>query len=205
MHLLLIGYSGHAYVVFETAKATGYQISGYFDQEEKTFNPFNLLYYGSEQNLDNSHLFTLHEWFVAIGDNLIRRKIIVSLSENYEKPPVNIIHPQAIVSKSAQLGVGILMTAGVIIHPLVNIGTGVVCNTGSIIEHECILGDFSFVGPGAVLCGNVTVGENTFIGANSVIKQGITIGKNCVIGAGSVVIRDVPDHAKVAGNPSKII
>jgi acetyltransferase-like isoleucine patch superfamily enzyme len=31
------------------------------------------------------------------------------------------------------------------------------------------------------------------------------IGRECVIGAGSVVVRDVPDFAKVAGNPARII
>ena len=43
------------------------------------------------------------------------------------------------------------------------------------------------------------------IGSNATILAGITIGAGALIGAGAVVIRDVPDHAIVAGVPAKII
>ena len=34
---------------------------------------------------------------------------------------------------------------------------------------------------------------------------GITIGEGAVIGAGSVVVKNVPDHAVVGGNPAKVL
>ena len=43
------------------------------------------------------------------------------------------------------------------------------------------------------------------IGANATIVCGITIGTNAFVGAGSVVIRDVPAHAMVVGNPARRI
>jgi acetyltransferase-like isoleucine patch superfamily enzyme len=43
------------------------------------------------------------------------------------------------------------------------------------------------------------------IGANATIVCGVTIGENAFIGAGSVVIRDVPPHAMVVGNPARRI
>ena len=49
----------------------------------------------------------------------------------------------------------------------------------------------------------VQVGANSFIGANSVVREGIKIGSNVIIGAGSVVVKPVPDHAKLAGNPAR--
>jgi acetyltransferase-like isoleucine patch superfamily enzyme len=49
------------------------------------------------------------------------------------------------------------------------------------------------------------VGECTLIGAGSVIAPQVTIGKECMIGAGAVVVHDVPDYAKVIGNPARII
>ena len=33
----------------------------------------------------------------------------------------------------------------------------------------------------------------------------MTIGKYALVGAGSVVTKDVPNHAKIIGNPGKII
>ncbi len=43
------------------------------------------------------------------------------------------------------------------------------------------------------------------IGSGAAILAGITIGIEAMIGAGAVVIRDVPDHAVVAGNPARMI
>jgi UDP-2-acetamido-3-amino-2,3-dideoxy-glucuronate N-acetyltransferase len=42
------------------------------------------------------------------------------------------------------------------------------------------------------------------IGANATIVCGHTIGRFAFIGAGAVVIKDVPDHALVVGNPSRV-
>ena len=47
------------------------------------------------------------------------------------------------------------------------------------------------------------VKKGATIGANATIVCGITIGDHAFIGAGSVVIRDVPAHALVVGNPAK--
>lgn len=49
------------------------------------------------------------------------------------------------------------------------------------------------------------VGERASIGTGSTILGGIKIGKGAMVGAGAVVVKDVPDHAVVAGNPAKII
>jgi len=43
------------------------------------------------------------------------------------------------------------------------------------------------------------------IGANATIVCGVTIGEQAFVGAGSVVIRDVPAHGVVVGNPARRI
>jgi acetyltransferase-like isoleucine patch superfamily enzyme len=43
------------------------------------------------------------------------------------------------------------------------------------------------------------------IGANATIVCGVTIGRYAFVGAGAVVLRSLPDHALVVGNPSRQI
>ena len=43
------------------------------------------------------------------------------------------------------------------------------------------------------------------IGANVTILPGLTIGDHAMVGAGAVVTHNVPPHAKVVGNPARIV
>lgn len=47
--------------------------------------------------------------------------------------------------------------------------------------------------------------RNASIGSNATILPGLTVGENAQIGAGSVVLRNVPNHAVVAGVPARIV
>ena len=199
---IILGYSGHAYVVIEVLKMLGYHIVGYCDQETKQANPYNLKYFGEESSPANLALLTSISAFIGIGDNSIRSKVFNALQNHHVEMPF-IIHPASTISATAKVDFATLIMPGVIVNALTNIGKGVICNTSSIIEHECKIGDFVHIAPGAVLAGNITVGENSFIGANSVIKEGITIGRNVTVGAGSVVLKDISDGEVVAGNPVK--
>lgn len=201
--MILIGYSGHAFVVHGILKATGKTVVGYCDKEEKTYNPFSLKYFGEEVSAYAMEHFPQLGFFIAIGDNVIRKKIYEHLAKR-EFYPWHAIHPSTIVDSSVVIApYGVMMAAGVIVNPLAKIGIGTICNTGCIIEHECVVGDFAHIGPGAILCGNVKVGEQTFVGAGAVIRQGIQVGNNAIIGAGAVVVKDVPDNTTVMGIPAK--
>ena len=111
-----------------------------------------------------------------------------------------------------------------VIHSNVWIGDGVVMGDRVKVEGLVFIppgveiGNDVFIGPGAIFTNDPTLNmESEFkptrtivkdgarIGANATILAGIAIGKNSLIGMGSVVIRDVPDNAKVAGNPAKEI
>lgn len=201
--MIIIGYSGHGFVVCGIINATGKKITGYCDSEEKQYNPFALQYFGKENSQTAIAAFKENDFFIAIGNNNIRQKVFDTLAEQ-GLYPANAIHPSAVIDTSAKItSQGVMIAANVVINPLAKIGIAAICNTGCIVEHECVVGDFAHIGPGAVLCGNVKVGSNSFVGANAVVRQGVSIGNNVMIGAGAVVLKDVPDNVTVVGVPAK--
>ena len=50
---------------------------------------------------------------------------------------------------------------------------------------------------------HTTVGADSVIGARAIVLPGVTIGAGCAIAPGSLVNRDVPDGARVGGNPAR--
>ena len=50
--VILIGYSGHAFVVVEAVLENGLEIIGYSDKEPSDINPYNLSYLGFEKDDD---------------------------------------------------------------------------------------------------------------------------------------------------------
>ncbi len=203
--MILIGYSGHSYVINGILKSIGLKVTGYCDNEEKKYNPFSLKYFQGETSEVGLKALTQEDFFIAIGNNKIRKAVYNNLAIR-NLLPVNAIHATAVIDDSVNIAPhGVMIAPNVSINALARIGIGAICNTYSVIEHECIIGDFAHVGPGAVLCGNVSIGENSFIGAKSVIRENISIGKNVIVGAGSVVVKDLPDNVKVVGNPARIL
>jgi sugar O-acyltransferase (sialic acid O-acetyltransferase NeuD family) len=196
----IIGYSGHSYVCIDAALSMGHDIIGYFEQQEKETNPYNLSYLGTEKDqvaVDK----TAAMLFVAIGNNNLRESICKL--DHIASKLATLVHETAYVSATASIGKAVLVSAGAVINPLASIDNGVICNTGCIIEHECSIGAFSHVAPGAVLAGNVKVGKRVFIGANSTIKEGVIIADDVVIGAGSVVLNDILEAGTYVGVPVK--
>lgn len=203
--LALIGYSGHAFVICDIFLSQGSKPNIFFDNEDKVINPYQLKYRGSENSDEALEILKNSEYFVAIGNNHIRRSIIEKLQTKISKKPTNAIHKNASVSGKAKVGKGVMIGDGTIINACSVIGNGVICNTRSVIEHECKVGAYSHIAPSATLCGAVNIGENTFVGAGAVIKQGVNIGDNVTIGAGTIVIANIPNNCKVVGNPQRII
>ena len=200
----IIGYGGHAYVVVESHLSNGNSLNYYTNKVQAKKNPFSLTYLGCESD-SNFEGWNLNLSFIlGIGDNNLRYKIaqlLLSKSQIIE----SVINPYSIISESANIGVGVFASKGVLVNSFSQIGDFTILNTGCIIEHECEISTAVHIAPGAVLCGNVKIGKRSFIGANSVIKQGVEVGDDVIIGAGSVIINNVSSNTKIVGNPGRII
>ena len=199
-----MGYSGHGFVVAESAIAAGLDVKYYTEVKQLLHDPFGLEYLGFEGGENFTGWGKGFGFITGVGDNKIRKKVSEKILERKEKL-LSVIHPSASISSKVNLGAGIFIARNVSVSPLADIGSFSILNTGCIVEHECKIGTAAHIAPGAVLAGNVQVGELSFIGANAVIRQGIIIGSNVMVGAGSVVINNIPDNETWAGNPAKRI
>jgi sugar O-acyltransferase (sialic acid O-acetyltransferase NeuD family) len=202
INTILLGYSGHGYVVAEAAMLGGIRFFGYAETKELMRNPYQLVYLGDE-NQDDFDWGKAHSYILGVGSNKIRVKIAEKVRMKGGKC-LTIIHPHASVSSDLILGSGSFIARNAAVNPMVQIGHNVILNTSCSIDHECTIGNNVHIAPGAVLAGNVTVHDSAFIGANSVVKEGLTIGENAIIGAGSVILKNVEANTVVVGNPAKL-
>ena len=114
-------------------------------------------------------------------------------------------HPAATISTTASIGVGTILSAGVIVQSDARIGRFCGLNTACSIDHDNIVGDSVSIGPGAHTAGRVTILDEAFIGLGALIINGVTVGRRATVGAGAVVVRDVPEGATVVGNPARVL
>lgn len=193
--MYLFGASGHGKVIAEAAEASGWEISGFVDE-----NPAirSLLKYRVFREIPTD----VRELVISIGDNFTRKRIATELDDHSF---ATIVHPFSSLSTTAEIKKGTVILSGVSVNSGARIGQHCILNTNSSIDHDCELGDFVHISPNAALAGDVKVGEGTHIGMGACVIQGVKIGKWAVIGAGAVVIRDVPDFAVMVGNPAKQI
>jgi acetyltransferase EpsM len=162
----------------------------------------NRLFRTVEESLDTLKDENI-EYFIATGDNELRKKHYELIKNYTNKEPINCIHPTALIETS-KIGYGNLICPNAVVHIDASIHNCTIINTGSIIEHDCNVGSFSQISPNTTLCGYVNIGEGSFIGASSTLIPKISVGNNSIVAAGSVVTKDVQSHTMVAGVPSKI-
>jgi acetyltransferase EpsM len=143
------------------------------------------------------------EYFIATGDNDLRKTHYEVIKKYTDKEPINCIHPSAVV-ESKIFGHGNLVCPNAAVHIDSYIGNCTIINTGSVVEHDCHVGNYSQISPNTTLCGYVQIGENCFISAGSTLIPEVKVGDNSIVAAGSVVITDVPPNVMVAGVPSKV-
>lgn len=195
--IYIFGASGHGKVVADIAKNNGYNVVAFIDDDESKNEFCSLPCLRLNSIAKNSKVA------LAIGSNKARAKVaqkIIDANHTLE----TLIHPSAIISESATIGIGSVVMPLAIINADAKIGQGAIINSGAIIEHECNIGNFVHICPKAALAGNVNIGNFSWIGIGSSIIQGKSIGQNVMVGAGAVVIGDIADNLTVVGVPAKI-
>lgn len=128
------------------------------------------------------------------------------------------------IRERAELGARVTVGRGAYVGVGVKVGDDSKIQNHALIYEPASLGKGVFIGPGVILTNDrnpravnqrmeqksasdwepvgVTVRDGASIGAGAICVAPITIGAWSMVAAGSVVVRDVVDHALVAGSPA---
>ncbi|PFB22170.1 acetyltransferase [Bacillus cereus] len=201
--LLIIGASGHGRVIADIAlKMNKWQSIAFLDDNENVGSSMGIQIIDKSASI--SKYIDDYDFFVGIGNNVIREKIQRQLEAEEASIPI-LIHPSAIIGEQVYLEAGTVVMAGAVINCCTKIGKGCIINTASTVDHDNVIEDYVHVSPGAHLAGTVKVGRGTWLGAGSVVSNNINITHSCKIGAGAVVIRDITESRTYVGVPVRRI
>lgn len=131
------------------------------------------------------------------------------------------------VREGAAIGDDTVIGRNVYIDRDVHIGRRCKIQNNALVYWPAEIADGVFVGPGAILTNDrhpravdpagrikgpddweaagVRIDTGAAIGAGAVVLAGVSIGSWALVAAGAVVVRDVPSHALVAGNPATAV
>ncbi|MDQ3223169.1 MAG: acetyltransferase [Gemmatimonadota bacterium] len=206
MTVVVFGGGGHAKVVSDTVCAAGtYRLIGFLDDR---------LALGTKLTPSGCSVLGTRDWLrtaassgvsvaLGVGDNAVRSEVM-SVCESLGIHVATLIHPSAIVSRSASLGVGTVVMPLAVVNADAVVGKGAILNTGVIVEHDCVVGDFAHLSPRVSLGGGSRVGAGAHLGLGAVVLPGISVGESSIVGAGAVVVRPVPECVVAVGVPASV-
>ena len=194
--LIIVGASGHGRVVADIALLNGYEDVVFLDDNSELKNCADFPVIGDSKLIPDLE----GKLFIAIGNNVIRKKIMDRFSG---RTFPSLIHPNAVIARGTIIGDGTVVMAGVVINPNVTIGRGCIINTRSSIDHDCVVGDYVHISVGAILCGTVNVGMRTWIGAGATVSNNVSICDDCMVGAGAVAVKDIDVPGTYIGVPAR--
>ncbi|QJD99013.1 acetyltransferase [Massilia forsythiae] len=87
----------------------------------------------------------------------------------------------------------------------VSVGRCVLVQGFACVGHDVVLEDGVTVSSHAFIGGGAHIGRNATIHPHATVLPRIRVGQGAIVGAGAVVVKDVPDHVTVFGNPAKVI
>lgn len=116
-----------------------------------------------------------------------------------------VLSESAFVSKSAVIGVDVVVMPGAFVGPNVRLGDHSFVGSGVYLGHDSTVGEGVFLVNNASVNGGVSLGAGVHVGNNSSIGDKLTVGDHALIGMGATVTKSVHAGSVVVGNPARPI
>ena len=117
----------------------------------------------------------------------------------------NFIHPSAVISKYAKIGIGVVVAPFCAVEANAQIGDFVSINAGAKISNSAKIGNFSTISSNCVAGDGAELKEGAFMASSSVLADGKTIFGGARLGVKSRAEADIESGKSAFGNPAKAL
>lgn len=205
-NVIIIGSSNQAKLVIDILHEMDcYNIIGLTSENhESGYHVSGYKVLGNDSILDN---YPPNDVKLVMGvggyrNNQVRKKIFKRLTDTGYRF-INAVHPFSSISKTCELGTGIVIYAGTVINTNAVIGNNCILALNSSVGHDTVIEDNVLLSAGTNIGADAKVGDSSLIAMGAKVVSGISIGKNVLMAAGSVAVTNIEDSLTVFGIPAK--
>lgn len=191
----LVDYMIHINTISTVEMEKEWEIVGLIDDSEANYEAYayDFPFLGKIKD----HIVQQEVGYVMGIANMKYRRVIIQQLQQEGARFVTLIHPTALVSPSATIGAGCVISHNVSIGPKAVLGDFNLINSRCTIGHDTAIGSYNFLAPQVVTGGFAAVGEENFFGTNAVILPAIALGNRNTVAAGMIVDKNVLNDATV--------
>jgi sugar O-acyltransferase (sialic acid O-acetyltransferase NeuD family) len=188
-------------MLWDCLPAADYRLKGFLAKD-----PDELSGFGVDAPIldhpDHYHPARQDRFLLAIGDMDARRRIVETLVGQGGQF-LTLIHPTAVIAKTAHIGAGAVIYPFAAIMNRAFIDEYVHLSNFASVGHDARVGKYSLMAPYATLNGFSIIDEEVYMSTHSTVAPERRVGLRSKISANSAVMQDVPANSLVHGVPGR--